>query len=74
MLLSGGDDDASATHAKQCGGGLHAEVPGLGGDQVADLVGLEIPLHVLDGIEFGSVDRQPFDQDPSRGAGHVVLD
>ena len=45
----------------------------MGGDEVADLVCLEIAPHVLDGIEFGSIGRQAFDHDVSSGAGHVVL-
>ena len=74
MFVAGGDDGAAAAHAAQSGGGLQAEVPGLCGDQVADLMGLEVPPHVLDGIEFGSVGRQPFNHDASGGAGNVVLD
>lgn len=64
-FVAGGDDGAAATHAAKDGGGLHAEVPGLGGDEVAP--------HVLGGIELGSVGRQPFDDDAPAGAGNEVL-
>lgn len=55
-------------------GGLHAEVPGVDGDEVADLASLEVLPHGLDGIEFRSISRQSFDRDASAGADHVVLD
>jgi len=35
---------------------------------------LEVSPHVLDGIDLGSVGRQPFQHDASGGAGNVVLD
>ena len=37
-------------------------------------MGREVPPHVLDGIEFGSVGRQPFHDDAPGATGHVVLD
>lgn len=73
MFVAGDDDGAAAAQAAKGGGGLHAEVPGLGGDQVANLVSLEIAPHVLDRIEFRSVGRKSFQDDASGGTGHVVL-
>jgi len=73
LFVAGGDDGAAAAHSAKCSGGFHAEVPSLGGDQVADLVLLEVSPHILDWIEFRSVGRKAFHRDASSGTGHIVL-
>lgn len=42
------------------------------GDEVGDLVGLEVAPHVFGGVEFRGVSRQAFDLEAPRGAGYIV--
>lgn len=72
--IAGGDDGVSAAHAAQGCRCLQAEFPSLGGDQIGDLMRLEMPPHVFDGIEFGRIGWQPLDLNASPGGGDVVFD
>ena len=72
--VAGSDDRASSAHAAEGGGGLQTEFPGLGGDQIGNLMCLEVPPHILDGIKFWSIGWQSLDLNASPGGGNVVLD
>ena len=72
--VTGGDERVSAAHPAQGGRGLPAQFPSLGGDQVGDLMRLEMPPHVFDRIEFGRIGGQPLDWEAPLGGGHEVFD
>jgi hypothetical protein len=74
LSIASGDNGASAAHSTKGGGCFKAQFPGFGRDEVGDLMGFELPPHILDGIEFGSVSGQPFDHDASLGGSHMVFD
>lgn len=74
MGITRGDNGVSAAHPAQGGGGFQAEFPSLGGDQIGDLMRLEMPPHILDWIEFRSIGWQPLDLHASPGRGDVVFD
>jgi len=63
-----------AAHPAQGGRGLQAQFPSLGGDQVGDLMRLEMPPHVFDRIEFGRIGGQPLDLEAPLGGGNEVFD
>lgn len=46
----------------------------MGGNQVGDLMRLEMSPHIFDGVEFGSIGRQPLDLNASPGGGNLVFD
>lgn len=72
--VAGGDDGVAAAHpAKGCRC-LQAEFPRLGGNQIGDLMRLEMPPHIFNGIEFGRIGGQPLDLNASPGGGNEVFD
>lgn len=73
LSIASGDNGASAAHSTKGGGCFKAQFPGFGRDEVGDLVGFELPPHILDGIEFGSVSGQPFDHDASLSESHMIF-
>jgi len=72
--IAGGDDGISAAHAAQGSRCLQAEFPSLGGNQIGDLMRLEMPPHVFYGIKFGRIGGQPLDLNASPGGGDVIFD
>ena len=74
LSKAGGDDGAAAAHPAQGGGGRQTEFPSLRGNQIGNFMRLEMPPHILDGIQFGRIRWQPLDLNPSTGGGDVVLD
>jgi len=72
--VAGGDNLSASAHPAQCGGGFKTEFPGLGRDQVGNLMRFEMSPHILDRIEFGRVSRQPFDPDATFGGSHIIFD
>lgn len=74
MGVAGGDDGVSTAHSAKGCGCLQTEFPSLGGDQIGDLMRLEMSPHIFDRIEFGRIGRQPLDLNAAPGGGDVVLD
>lgn len=74
LCEAGGNDGRSPAHAAKRGCGLHAQFPGLGGNQVGHLVTLQMRPHVFHWIEFGSVCRQPLRDNSATGSPKIVAD
>ena len=72
--IASGDDGPAAANATECSRGFKTEFPSLSRDQVGNLMGFEMPPHILDRIEFGRISRQPFDDEATFGGGHIVFD
>lgn len=72
--VAGRDDRGSAAHPAGGRRGLQAQFPGLGGDQVGDLMGLEVVPHILHRVQLRRIGRQSLHHQASPGAGQVVLD
>lgn len=74
LFVAGRDNRGPAAHAAEGCRRFKTEFPGLGRDQVRDLMNFEMPPHIFDRIEFGRVSREPFDHDAPPGGSHVVFD
>ena len=74
LRIAGGDNGPAAAHPAQRGRGFKTELPSFRRDQVGNLMGFEMPPHILDRIEFGRVSRQPFGHEATFGGRHVVFD
>ena len=64
-----GNDRGTAAHSPQGGGGLKAKFPGLGGDEIGDLMTLQMRPHGFGRIEFRRAGWQSLRDDfiPRRG-------
>lgn len=71
LRIAGSDNGGSPAHPAEGDGGLEAQFPGMLGDQVGDLMSLEVPPHVFGGVELWSVGRQALDFDAATSAGQV---
>ena len=74
LRIAGGDNGWAPPHAAQGGCGFRAQFPGLGHQQIGDLMGFEMTPHILDWIEFRRVGRQAFHNDAPSRRNDVVLD
>lgn len=72
--VAGGDNGVPPAHPAEGRRCLHAQFPGLGRKQIGDLMRLEMPPHIFDGIEFGRIGGQPLDLNAPIGGGNEVFD
>jgi len=74
LVVTGGDDGFAPAHAPQGGCGFETQFPGLGDNQVGNLVGFEMAPHIFHRIEFQRVGRKAFDYDSAMGGQDIVAD
>jgi len=72
--IAGGDDRWSSPHTAQGCGSFEAQLPGLSGQQVGNLMSFELAPHILDRIEFRRVSGKTFQDNAPAGGGDVILD
>jgi len=72
--VTGGDDGSAPAHAPQGGRGFEAQFPGLGYNEVGNLVGFEVAPHIFHRIEFRRIGGKPFDLNSATGGKNVVTD
>jgi len=72
--IAGDNNRLAAAHAAQRGRRFQAEFPGLGRNQVGNLVSFEMTPHIFDWIEFGRIGRQSLAQQAPSRRGDVVFD
>jgi len=74
LFIAGSDDRRSPTHSPEGCRRFQAKLAGLGGDQVGDLVSLEMAPHIFDWIEFWRIGRQSLDSQPPSGGSQTAFD
>lgn len=72
--IASSDDGWSAPHAAQGGGGLEAQFPSLGYQQIGDFMDFEMTPHVFNRVEFRGVSREPFQDDAPLGGDDELFD
>ena len=71
LAIAGGNNLRAAAHPPQGCSCFKTQLPGLGRDQISDLVVFEMSPHILDRVEFGRIGRQSLHHELSSGGGNV---
>ena len=71
--IASGNDAFAAAHPPEGGGGLQSKFPSFVGDQVANLMGFEMPPDVFDRVKFRCIGGQALDLYSPPGGGDIIL-
>ena len=74
MGVTGSDDAFSPAHAAEGGGGFKAQFPGLGHNQISNLVAFKVAPHIFHWIEFWRIGGEPLNLDATTGGHDIVPD